>query len=375
MIKDINSFFEGFQQANSLKLVSHHWGDFWNAWSSRLLRYPNITTYSVTKGITNKKVDTYDVTVTISDMVRNDDSNLIDVENSTLQICRDVFDAMRVHFSIVNSSVSIRFFRQSGGDVVAGHTFVVTVQEVGKSNCGANMKLAPCRSVALFVNDVKIGDFINDVNLTLKDTQGNDVDFTVNGNDLVVNDLPVVCLDASYEVEYANGTPIESGTIPSGGSKTIIVPDAIICADATVTNGGAYSDTVASGGTLLLPTENITVNGNLLINKPSVEDYDVEVVDSDDNPTGVISGGKVVVADTYNWKFQFIDQTDTIQIEVDANMLHTFSGGSGVNIGTMEISTDGVNYTPITYPFTPTVGIYYFKRGTALITGTYTMIQ
>lgn len=154
------------------------------------------------------------------------------------------------------------------------------------------------------------------------------------------------------------------------------------CLDATVTNGGSYVDTVASGGTLLLPTENITVNGNLLVNKPSVEDYNVEVVDSENNAVSTsISGGKVVIddlpcaPDTYNWKFQFINQTDTIQIEVDTSMLHTFTSGSGVNIGTMEVSTDGVNYTPITYPFTPSVGTLYFKRSTALITATYTMNQ
>lgn len=82
-------------------------------------------------------------------------------------------------------------------------------------------------------------------------------------------------------------------------------------------------------------------------------------------------------ADTYSWKFQFIDQTDTIQIEVDATMLHTFqfASGAGANIGTIEVSTDGVNYTPIMYPFTPTVGTLYFKRSIALITATYTMFQ
>lgn len=180
---------------------------------------------------------------------------------------------------------------------------------------------------------------------------------------------------AYYESKYNGKTSgvanvsleLPKGVDCSGGGDT--------CLDATVTNGGAYSDTVVSGGTLLLPNENITVNGNLLINKPSVEDYDVEVVDGDDSPIGVISGGKVVVADTYNWKFQFIDQTDTIQIEVDATMLHTFASGSGVNIGTMEVSTDGVTYAPITYPFTPSVGTLYLKRSTALITATYTMIQ
>lgn len=164
--------------------------------------------------------------------------------------------------------------------------------------------------------------------------------------------------NASYEVEYANGTPIESGTIPSGGGKTIIVPDAIICADATVTNGGAYVDTVVSGGTLLLPTENITVNGNLLINKPSVEDYDVQVVDSDDNPIGVISGGKVVVSDLPCSKeldilvpYSSGDGTATFTIVADSDGTITTEDTTGLTNVTYE-----VNSVPTTLPFTLAVG-------------------
>jgi hypothetical protein len=41
------------------------------------------------------------------------------------------------------------------------------------------------------------------------------------------------CEDATYEVEYENGTPIESGSIPSGGFQLIQVPNPITCADAT----------------------------------------------------------------------------------------------------------------------------------------------
>ena len=37
--------------------------------------------------------------------------------------------------------------------------------------------------------------------------------------------LPSACKEATYLVEYENGTDIESGTIPSGGSKTITVPN------------------------------------------------------------------------------------------------------------------------------------------------------
>jgi hypothetical protein len=42
------------------------------------------------------------------------------------------------------------------------------------------------------------------------------------------------CLPASYLVEYENGTDIQEGEIPSGGSLTIVVPDPIECDPATV---------------------------------------------------------------------------------------------------------------------------------------------
>jgi hypothetical protein len=63
-----------------------------------------------------------------------------------------------------------------------------------------------------------------------------------------------ICEDASYLVEYVNGTPIESGTIPSGGSATIQVPDPSVCDDAIVNINSVFWDNVPSGG-----TENIIV--------------------------------------------------------------------------------------------------------------------
>jgi hypothetical protein len=45
---------------------------------------------------------------------------------------------------------------------------------------------------------------------------------------------PIVgCLPANYVVEYADGTPIESGSIPSGGFEMIIVSNCDPCEDAT----------------------------------------------------------------------------------------------------------------------------------------------
>jgi hypothetical protein len=87
-----------------------------------------------------------------------------------------------------------------------------------------------------------------------------------------VQPIPVPsCADASYLVEYVNGTPIESGTIPSGGSATIQVPDPIVCDDATVENSDlSYTATVASGDTLVLPDITVTDSDGSTFTQPAV---------------------------------------------------------------------------------------------------------
>jgi len=56
-------------------------------------------------------------------------------------------------------------------------------------------------------------------------------------------------------VKYLNGTLIESGTIPSGGSKIIIITNPIVCSDATYTIldedlNVLYTGSIVSGGDL-----------------------------------------------------------------------------------------------------------------------------
>lgn len=112
----------------------------------------------------------------------------------------------------------------------------------------------------------------------------------------------------------------------------------------------------------------------------------VNIVDSNSNPIGSVtvpSGGSDTFViedlpcsvDSKEWVLQFIDQTDIIQVATDAGNIATFASGSGANIGTIEVSTDGITYAPISYPFTPSAGTYYFKRSTALITATYTISE
>jgi hypothetical protein len=81
----------------------------------------------------------------------------------------------------------------------------------------------------------------------LLDTDGNVLSTTPVPPETTVN---IVAPDSTYLVEYENGTPIQSGTIPSGGSELIQVPNPVVCADATVNINGTLFDTVASGDTL-----------------------------------------------------------------------------------------------------------------------------
>jgi surface protein len=79
---------------------------------------------------------------------------------------------------------------------------------------------------------------------------------------------PTTCEDASYVVEYADGTPIESGTIPSGGSATIVVPNCPPAGDVVWTlfdtDGNVLdSGTEPAGGTLTIvaPDATFDING------------------------------------------------------------------------------------------------------------------
>lgn len=84
--------------------------------------------------------------------------------------------------------------------------------------------------------------------------------FTFEVNQYSVCEIPlepitpvvVECLPANYLVEYENGTDIQSGTIPSGGSLTIQVPDPAVCDPATAelvnTNDLLLSTTIIPSG-------------------------------------------------------------------------------------------------------------------------------
>lgn len=71
------------------------------------------------------------------------------------------------------------------------------------------------------------------------------------------------------------------------------------------------------------------------------------------------------------WALQFVNTNDVVLVYATAGNIVTFSSGAGTDVGSIDVSTDGINYSALTFPFTPVVGYYWFKRSTALVTGEY----
>jgi hypothetical protein len=82
-----------------------------------------------------------------------------------------------------------------------------------------------------YVNIVPSGGTVMIPDITVTDSDGST--YTQPAVTDVVCTLAPPCEDATYEVEYENGTPITSGSIPSGGFELIVVPNPITCEDAT----------------------------------------------------------------------------------------------------------------------------------------------
>lgn len=75
------------------------------------------------------------------------------------------------------------------------------------------------------------------------------------------------------------------------------------------------------------------------------------------------------------WQMDFQDGDDVAFIQTDALSEGTLTTVfSSTNVGTIEISTDGISFSPFSLPFTPTLGTdYYFRRSITSGIGQYTL--
>jgi hypothetical protein len=159
--------------------------------------------------------------------------------------------------------------------------------------------------------------------------------------------LQVIAEDANWELFNTEGTLLETGSIPSGDTDSIVAPD------ATVLINGTQVDTVASGDAIDLPVVNggsnpvgseqsgewVIGNSTVTINGTQVGDIEAEdslpiAVELDGNPSGVWNAG------TQTWEVTSPPCADgLLGINGNAGLVSVPSGGTA----NVEVQQGGVN--------------------------------
>ena len=151
---------------------------------------------------------------------------------------------------------------------------------------------------------------------------------------------PEVCLPASYRVQYEDGTLIEEGTIPSGGSVTVDVPNIVPCADATwelrdsagvlidsgsIASGGSETITAPDGVVTITDSDNATL---YVVNVQSNGTATQEIGDS----TAVLKDTAGVTLSTTNIKAEASEDITAPDGDITVNSVAfstVESGGTG----------------------------------------------
>lgn len=152
-----------------------------------------------------------------------------------------------------------------------------------------------------------------------------------------------------------------------------------------VPKGATWFFPTIGGGGGSCPNSPISIDGVYKADLPSGAPLDILIEDQNGSPitpiSSSISGGVATVevnipSDTKTWTLQFLAGNADITVVANIGNVATFASGSGAGIGTLTVSTDGVNYSAISYPFTPVSGTtYYFKRSTTASFAEYKMIE
>jgi PKD repeat protein len=222
-----------------LQIHSFFWGDVADAFGRQDIIFPIMIVTPQPIAMRQGEVS-HTYSITILDRLLDGDENKVDVDSDVYQYWRDVM-AQLDRLNQVDFGIEYPMNPQP-------------VQDVSPHRCYG---------------------FQGDVSVNVDE----------NYDKCAVPSLPIdfnpelVCLPASYRVEYENGVLIEEGTIASGSSKTIKVPDAPICLAASWelrdTDGVVLdSGTIPSGGSATITAPNGSVS---VRDSGGVELYNVSV--------------------------------------------------------------------------------------------------
>jgi hypothetical protein len=228
------------------QIHTYAWKDFLRAYKEEEVNYPLMCAYYPSGALLDNQTD-IQLTIVISDKIYKDWSNLNDVESDTLGICRSIFNVINrsTRWQRIGRvlSCNVTKFIERGGDEVAGHTMVF------------QFRMRDSNSLC----DIPIFDY----------------DF-----------------DSVYEstcqpvLIFKDGILID--TVPSGGVYEYFSDT---CENATVQNSdNSYSDTVASGGTLVLPDITVTDSDGTTYTQPAVTDVFCTIPDPCEDATVTVNG-------------------------------------------------------------------------------------
>jgi len=297
LITKLNAVCAAHNQINS-----YYHGDVVEILKSKEIIYTTVITTSVSAVINPTDV-TLTLQVMVLDKMLKDKQNYLEVESNTLLVLSDI-----VNFIQGNNDV-FKYARILGSP-----------------------------------NATKIEDKAFDV------VDGWSVNFQMKlskPNGTCVGPVQIVCADATYIIRYEDGTPIASGTIPSGGSEIIEVPDCPSADPVTYeildsASNVLYSGSVAAGGNLsqaindsiatlkdadgnvlstinllaegtadiIAPDSSITVNGNAFGNALSGGLFNVPVQYQNTTPVGTIMGGVVEIPDPITCADATVENSD-----------------------------------------------------------------
>jgi hypothetical protein len=116
------------------------------------------------------------------------------------------------------------------------------------------------------------------------------------------------------------------------------------CVDATVENSDAsYSQSVGSGGTLVVPDTAISANGDLVLNQPSTIAKDLVVRYETQGTVGAVVGGEIVVPDAVT--------TSVLTVGVFSDAGHTTPITDAPFGATIYLKATAADFTPEGYIF------------------------
>jgi hypothetical protein len=203
--------------------------------------------------------------------------------------------------------------------------------------------------------------------------------WTVTFDILVPNDMtvcgelitPAGCAVSTYTVQYTDGTLIESGTIPSGGSKIINVP---LCEDATwelrdtdgtllnsgsIVSGGSATITAPDASAVLKNTAGTTLSTTSIVSGGSEEITapDATVNNSDSTYTLSVPSGSTETIPDSQINVNGVDQGDVVSVKtIDVN----------ITDGTNPVTPDSVSLVGNTLTVvTPDIDVAVFVNGVA----------